>query len=77
MLYYYLFLSKVAFRLVSVSLVNGIQVLALCGPTPDLIEVEKLAIQCWRNHIDILRSAEQCYPQCFPSEMSLDPGILG
>ncbi|KAK0098236.1 hypothetical protein PV326_010135 [Microctonus aethiopoides] len=68
---------NVAFRLVSVTLINGIQVLALCGPMPDLIEVEKLSIQYWRSHIDLLRIAEQCYPQCYPSDMSLDPSILG
>ncbi|XP_034941565.1 protein fuzzy homolog [Chelonus insularis] len=67
----------IAFRLLSITLVNGVHVLALCGPKPDLIEVEKLAIQCWRNHIDVLRRAEHCYPQCIPSEISLDPDVLG
>lgn len=51
--------------------------MALCGPKPDLAEIEKTSIQCWRSHIDILRSAEKCYPNCFPSTISLDPSILG
>ncbi|XP_063975612.1 protein fuzzy homolog [Diachasmimorpha longicaudata] len=68
---------NVAFRLISVTLIKGIQVLALCGPRPDLIEVEKTVIQHWRNNVDTLRAAEQAYPQCFPADLSLDPSILG
>ena len=61
----------------NITLVNNVQVLALCGPTPDLSEIERLAIQCWRNSIEILRTSEQCYPRNFPSTISLDSGILG
>ncbi|XP_015594332.1 protein fuzzy homolog isoform X2 [Cephus cinctus] len=68
---------NVAFRLVSVTLVNHIEVLSLCGPTPELSEVERLAIQCWRSSIDILRAAEQSYTKNFPFNISLDSGILG
>ncbi|XP_046611942.1 protein fuzzy homolog isoform X1 [Neodiprion virginianus] len=68
---------NVAFRLVSVTLVNHVEVLALCGPTPELAETERLAIQSWRSSIDILRAAEQCYPRNFPASVSLDSEILG
>ncbi|CAD6230476.1 GSCOCG00006776001-RA-CDS [Cotesia congregata] len=68
---------NIAFRLITITLIEGVQILALCGPKPDLTEIEKTAIQCWRSHIDILRSAEKCYPNCFPSTISLDPSILG
>ncbi|XP_001604141.1 protein fuzzy homolog [Nasonia vitripennis] len=68
---------NLAYRLVNVTLVNNVQVLALCGPTPDLPEIERLAIQCWRNSIETLRTSEQCYPRNFPSSISLDSAILG
>ncbi|XP_012265355.2 protein fuzzy homolog [Athalia rosae] len=68
---------NVAFRLVSVTLVNHVEVLALCGPTPELADTERLAIQCWRSSIDILRAVEQCYPRNFPTSISLDSEILG
>ncbi|XP_012281102.1 protein fuzzy homolog isoform X1 [Orussus abietinus] len=68
---------NVAFRLVSVTLVNHIEVLALCGTMPELPEIERLAIQCWRSSIDILRTSELYYPRNFPVGTSLDSGILG
>ncbi|XP_012281103.1 protein fuzzy homolog isoform X2 [Orussus abietinus] len=70
-------LFQVAFRLVSVTLVNHIEVLALCGTMPELPEIERLAIQCWRSSIDILRTSELYYPRNFPVGTSLDSGILG
>ena len=68
--------SQVAFRLVSITLINGVQVLALCGPSPELAEVERLAVQCWRSNLEVLRTAEQSYPRNFPSTTTLDSGIL-
>lgn len=66
-----------AFRLVSITLVNGVEILALCGPSPELTEVERLAVQCWRSNIEVLRAAEQSYPRNFPAGITLDSGILG
>ncbi|XP_014207801.1 protein fuzzy homolog [Copidosoma floridanum] len=68
---------ELAYRLVSVNLVNNVQVLALCGPNPTLNEIERLATQCWRSSLESLRVSEQCYPRNFPSTMSVDPGVLG
>lgn len=68
---------SVAFRLVSVSLGNHVEVLSLCGPTPSLIEIERLAIQTWRGNIDVLKDAEQIFSRNFFTGISLDPGILG
>ncbi|XP_078038139.1 fuzzy planar cell polarity protein-like protein [Augochlora pura] len=68
---------NVAFRLVSVTLINHIEVLALCGPNPELSEVERLAVQCWKNTIDILNSVELCYPRNLPISINLDPEALG
>lgn len=65
-------LIQLAYRLVNISLLNNVQVLALCGPNPELNEIERLAIQCWRNSTDLLRTAEQCLPHSI-----VDTGILG
>ncbi|KAJ8672488.1 hypothetical protein QAD02_003747 [Eretmocerus hayati] len=68
---------NLAYRLVNITLVNNIRVLSLCGPNPELSEIERLATQCWRNSTEVLRSSEQCYPRNFPLAMTLDSGILG
>ncbi|XP_076672762.1 fuzzy planar cell polarity protein-like protein [Andrena cerasifolii] len=68
---------NVAFRLVSLTLVNHIEVLALCGPNPELPEIERFAVQCWKTGIDALHSAEQCYPRNLPISINLDSETLG
>ncbi|XP_029034503.1 protein fuzzy homolog [Osmia bicornis bicornis] len=68
---------NIAFRLVSVRLINHIEVLTLCGPNPELSEIERFAIQCWKNGIDTLRHAEQCYPRNLPISINLDSETLG
>ena len=68
---------SVAFRLVSVTLGNHIEVLAICGSTPTITEIEKLAVQTWKSSIDVLRDAEQTFSSNFSTGVSLDPGILG
>ncbi|XP_003492221.1 protein fuzzy homolog isoform X1 [Bombus vosnesenskii] len=68
---------NVAFRLVSITLINQVEVLALCGPNPSLSEIERFAIQCWKNSIDALHNAEQCYPRNLPTSVNLDSETLG
>lgn len=68
---------EVPYRLVIITLFSNVQALALCGPTPDLGEIEKQAVHCWKNSLEILRLAEQCYPRNFPPSVNLDSGILG
>lgn len=68
---------SVAFRLVSVSLGNHVEVLSLCGPTPSLIEIERLAVQTWRSNIDVLKDVEQIFSRNFFTGITLEPGILG
>ncbi|GFG29756.1 hypothetical protein Cfor_03331 [Coptotermes formosanus] len=67
----------VPFRLVVCGLVGGIQICALCGPTPSLTEVEHVSIQCWKGAVDTLRAAEQCFPRNFPPSIQLDTGVMG
>ncbi|PSN41040.1 Protein fuzzy [Blattella germanica] len=67
----------VPFRLVVCTLVAGVQVCALCGPSPSLTEVEHVSLQCWKTAIDILRAADQCCPRNFPPSVQLDTGVMG
>jgi len=67
----------VPFRLVSLRLVDGVDVAALCGPNPSLGDVEHSALQVWRPLINTLRTAEKTYPRNFPLSMVLDSNILG
>ncbi|XP_067009352.2 protein fuzzy isoform X4 [Anabrus simplex] len=71
------FMLQVPFRLVTCSLVAGVDVCVLCGPTPPLSEVEHTAIQCWKSALDLIRAAEQCYPRNFPHAIQLDSGVMG
>lgn len=68
---------SVPFRLVSVCLINGVWVSALCGPTPDLSAVEHLAGKLWRPAVDTLRSALQTYPRNIPHTLQIHQGLLG
>lgn len=68
---------NVAFRLVSITLINHVQVLALCGPNPELTEIERFAVQCWKSNMDVLCTVEQCYPRNLPASVSLDNETLG
>lgn len=68
---------NVAFRLVSITLINHIEIVALCGPNPELQEIERFAVQCWKSSIDVLRNAEQCYPRNLPATVALDSETLG
>jgi len=62
---------------VSITLINHVEVLALCGPNPELMEIERLAIQFWKNNMDALCASEQCYPQNLPASVCLDSETLG
>ena len=68
---------QVPFRLVVCMLVAGVQVCALCGPSPALTEVEHASLQCWKGAVDVLRAAEQCCPRNFPPSIQLDTGVMG
>ncbi|XP_060531593.1 protein fuzzy homolog isoform X1 [Cylas formicarius] len=69
--------STVAFRFVACSIMPDIQVCCLCGSTPSLKDIEYSAAQCFKNSMDILKSAEQVSPRHFPNSFVIDGGILG
>ncbi|KAI4478289.1 hypothetical protein M0804_011943 [Polistes exclamans] len=68
---------QIAFRLVSITLINHVEVVSLCGPNPELSEIERYAVQCWKTSMDILRNSEQCYLRNVPAALSLDINALG
>lgn len=68
---------QVAFRFVACSLIGDVQVCCLCGSTPALLDIEQAAAQSFKNSTDILKSASQCAPRNFPSNVNVDGGILG
>lgn len=68
---------SVPFRLVSLRLLGGVDICALCGPSPSLSEIEQTALHVWRPVVDILRAAEKTYPRNFPGSMTLDSNVLG
>ncbi|XP_011334033.2 protein fuzzy homolog isoform X2 [Ooceraea biroi] len=68
---------NVAFRLVSITLINHVEVLALCGPKPEPTEIERFAVQFWKSNMDALCASEQCYPRNLPASVSLDSETLG
>lgn len=49
----------------------------MCGPNPDLSEIERFAVQYWKSSIDALHCAEQCYPRNLPASINLDSETLG
>ncbi|KAL0274544.1 UNVERIFIED_CONTAM: hypothetical protein PYX00_002647 [Menopon gallinae] len=68
---------SVPFRLVTLRVINGIEISTLCGPSPSLSEIEQSVLHVWRSAIELLRSAEKTYPRNFPVAVSLDPNVLG
>ncbi|KAK7866021.1 hypothetical protein R5R35_008536 [Gryllus longicercus] len=67
----------VPFRLVTCALAAGVDVCALCGPSPSLAEAEHTAAQCWRGAVDLLRAAQLCCPRNLAHAVQLDAGIMG
>ncbi|XP_075237279.1 fuzzy planar cell polarity protein-like protein [Lycorma delicatula] len=75
---------SVPFRLVSVCVVNGVKVAALCGPSPPLVVVEQQVGKCWRPAAELLRivqSSTACSPQqtprSLPQNVTLHNGVIG
>ncbi|XP_044732200.1 protein fuzzy homolog [Chrysoperla carnea] len=68
---------EVAFRLVTCTLIKNVVVCTICGPAPELAEVDHIVVQCFKTMVEVLKSAEQCYPRNFPQSLQLAPEILG
>ncbi|XP_059620046.1 protein fuzzy homolog isoform X2 [Phlebotomus argentipes] len=67
----------IAYRLVSIPILQNINICLLCGAEPPYKDVENLVHQVWRPDLKTLELAEQCFPRNFPASLELDAGILG
>ncbi|KAI5745992.1 hypothetical protein M8J76_016092 [Diaphorina citri] len=67
----------VPFRLVSCTPMQGIRIVALCGPVPDLYQFEQLAIQAWKSCIDLLNDCASVYPRNITPTFVFHDSVLG
>uniref|UniRef100_A0A8D9E0S7 Protein fuzzy homolog n=1 Tax=Cacopsylla melanoneura TaxID=428564 RepID=A0A8D9E0S7_9HEMI len=67
----------VPFRLVSCTPMQGIRIVALCGPVPDLYQFEQLAIQAWKSAIDLLNDCAALYPRNIALSFAFHESVLG
>ncbi|XP_076056520.1 fuzzy planar cell polarity protein-like protein isoform X2 [Oratosquilla oratoria] len=70
---------NVPFRMLVVRLSNHINVVALCGPTPTLVEITRIAVQSWAAAYPTLEAFTMLIPwNIAPSILSLlDNAIIG
>lgn len=66
-----------AYRFIAIALTQTLSVCMVCGPDYTYMELETITQQYWRNEIELLGSAERCYPRNFSDKIELDSGILG
>lgn len=67
----------IAYRLISLPLIQGISVGLICGVKPTYGELEVLSQEFWQDHYDLLLSAEVANPRNFPPSIELDSSIMG
>lgn len=67
----------IAYRLISLPLIQGISVGLICGVKPTYFELEVLSQDFWQDHYELLVSAEVGNPRNFPPTIELDPTIMG
>lgn len=67
----------IAYRLVSLTLIQGITINLICGIKPSFDELEVLSQDFWQDHYDLLMSAEVGNPRNFPPTIELDSNIIG
>lgn len=66
-----------AYRLISLPLLQGITVNLICGAQPTFMELELMSQEYWQDHYEMLVSAEVNNPRNFPPSIELDASILG
>lgn len=67
----------IAYRLISLALIQGISIGLICGVKPTYSELEVLSQEFWQDHYDLLMSAEVGNPRNFPPTIELDSTIIG
>lgn len=68
---------NVPHRLVTLSLIDHIQVVLICGPEPSLQSIlSNYVTKYWTPVLDTLTLSQRCYPRCFPPDVKLDSNLL-
>ncbi|XP_046846982.1 protein fuzzy homolog isoform X2 [Xenia sp. Carnegie-2017] len=69
---------KVAHRLATFQIVEGVEICVICGPNPSLLEIEeKFLFNYWNPAIDNVKQCLLSHPRNLTPSMSLDNGVLG
>lgn len=68
---------NIAYRLISLPLIQGISIGVICGVKPTYAELEVLSQEFWQDHYELLVSAEVENPRNFPATIELDSSIMG
>lgn len=68
---------NIAFRLISLSLTHGTSVAVLAGVQPSFSQLELQSQQFFQNEYELLLQAETSHPKNFPTNVEIDPNILG
>lgn len=66
-----------AYRLISITLIQGVSIGLICGAKPSYEELETLSQEFWQDHYDLLVSAEVANPRNFPPLLELDNSVMG
>jgi protein fuzzy len=67
----------IAYRLISLPLIQGVSVGLICGVKPSYRELELISQEFWQDHYELLVSAEVGNPRNFPPSIELDSKIMG
>lgn len=67
----------IAYRLISLPLIQGVSVGLICGVKPTFDELEVLNQEFWQDYYELLVSAEVSNPRNFPPAVELDSTIMG
>lgn len=67
----------IAYRLISLPLIQGISVGLICGVKPSYNELELLSQDFWQDYYELLVSADVGSPRNFPPSIELDSTIMG
>lgn len=68
---------QIAYRLITVPILQNVTLSVLCGAEPLYMEVQALSQQIYASVLISLQAVESCYPRNIPNNLELDEGILG
>ena len=64
-------------RLITIKLIDNVQVGVVCGPEPSLQDIlKKYVVHYWSPLVPSLRECMRSIPRCYPPEIKLDDNIL-